>query len=78
MSAWVNFASFTSAHTLLTINCHNHDSAEKFWDLESIGIKKEKAYNYEKFTNLIHLNPEKRCETKLPLRENHEFFNNNY
>ena len=74
----VHFASCISAHTMLKTDYSNRDTEDKFWNLETIGVKENKLSNYEKYKNLTTINSEGCYETKQPFKENLELLNDNY
>jgi len=52
---------------------------DRFWDLETLGIREKEFSNYETFAkSSIYVNDSKRYETLLPFKENHEYLNDNY
>ena len=85
-SSAVNLVSCSSAHTMLNLCSQNSRISEgfennlnRFWDLETLGVKEIEKSNYENFTeNSIYINQEGRYETKLPFKENHDFLYDNY
>ena len=44
---------------------------KRLWDLETLGIIQKERSTHEHFIKSIHLNKERRYETKLPFSENH-------
>ena len=53
------------------------DDLQKFWDLETLGIKENEASVYDKFSNDIRFTGE-RYQVKLPFKDNHPMIPDNY
>lgn len=54
------------------------DTVNKFWDLETLGIKVDEKSNLNEFIDEIKLNGEGRYEMKLPFKPNHSFLSDNF
>ena len=50
---------------------------QKFWDLETLGIKEQEASVYDRFSNDIRFTGE-RYQVKLPFKDNHPMLPDNY
>ena len=53
-------------------------NANRFWDLQTTGIRGKKDSNLHDFQDSIYLNNEGRYEATLPLKESHETLPDNY
>ena len=53
------------------------DDLQKFWDLETLGIKEREASVYKKFSSDIRFTGE-RYQVKLPFEDNHPMLPDNY
>ena len=53
------------------------DDLQKFWDLETLGIKEHETSVYDKFSNDITFTGE-RYQAKLPFKDNHPMLPDNY
>ena len=53
-------------------------NANRFWDLQTTGIRGKKDSNLHDFQDSIYLNNERRYEATLPLKESHETLPDNY
>ncbi|XP_068715994.1 uncharacterized protein [Montipora foliosa] len=53
------------------------DDLQKFWDLETLGIKEHETPVYDKFSNDITFTG-KRYQVKLPFKDNHPMLPDNY
>ena len=53
-------------------------NANRFWDLQTTGIRGKKDSNLHDFQDSIYLNNEGRYEATLPLKESHETLLDNY
>ena len=50
----------------------------RFWDLETIGIREKEDSNLRDFQDSIYFNNEGRYDARLPLKESHETLPDNY
>ena len=55
-----------------------NSSLNRFWDLETLGIKENEKDALENFNEIIYLNKENRYEAKLPFRETHEILHDHF
>ena len=53
-------------------------NVNRFWDLETIGIREKENANLRDFQDFIQLNDEGRQEARLPFKESHETLPDNY
>ena len=56
---------------------HVQDDLQKFWDLETLGIRDNETSVYDKFSNEIKFTGE-RYQVKLPFKDNHPMLSDNY
>ena len=55
-----------------------NSSLNRFWDLETLGIKENEKDALENFNEIIYLNKENRYEAKLPFRETHDILHDHF
>ena len=70
----------SSTHVLKIESTHMSDmkdDLQKFWDLETLGIKEHETSVYDKFSNDITFTGE-RYQVKLPFKDNHPMLPDNY
>ena len=53
-------------------------NVNRFWDLETIGIREKEDSNFHDFQDSIYFNNEGRCQARLPFKELHETLPDNY
>ena len=53
------------------------DDLQKFWDLETLGIRDTETSVHDKFSNEIRFTGE-RYQVKLPFKDNHPMLSDNY
>ena len=51
---------------------------QKFWDLETIGIKEIESSSYDSFKKSSQVNCKSRYGTCLPFKENHDLLSDTY
>ena len=56
---------------------HVQDDLQKFWDLETLGIRDTETSVHDKFSNEIRFTGE-RYQVKLPFKDNHPMLSDNY
>ena len=50
----------------------------RFWDLETIGIREKEDWNLHDLQDSIYFSNEGRYAARLPLKESYEIFKDNY
>ena len=75
----VNFVSSVTGEVRIGgENDELESQVKRFWELESLGIKKFEQSFYEEYLNTISRNEYNRYEVRLPFKENHPLIHDNF